>query len=41
VAGNVVNQVQRAFNGLFQLTTEYQSHAGVVNTQWTPNVQYA
>jgi RHS repeat-associated protein len=40
-AGNVVNQVQRAFNGLGQLITEYQSHAGVVNTSTTPKVQYA
>src|SRR5258708_3496090 len=39
-AGNVVNQVQRAFNGLGQLTQEWQSHAGVVNTGTTPSVQY-
>ena len=26
--GNVVNQVQRAFNGLGQLVTEYQEHGG-------------
>ncbi|MFL5245944.1 MAG: RHS repeat domain-containing protein [Gemmataceae bacterium] len=38
--GNVVNQVQRAFNGLGQLTQEWQSHAGVVNTGTTPSVQY-
>jgi len=32
-AGNVVNQVQRAYNGLGQLVTEYQSHSGAVNTR--------
>src|SRR5206468_5751478 len=40
-AGNIVNQVQDAFNGLGQLITEYQSHSGVVNTGTTPKVQYA
>ena len=39
--GTVVNQVQRTFNGLGQLTAEYQSHAGAVNTASTPKVQYA
>src|SRR5258708_5040575 len=38
--GNVVNQVQRAFNGLGQLITEYQSYSGAVNTSTTPKVQY-
>jgi RHS repeat-associated protein len=38
--GNIVNQVQRSFNGLGQLTTEYQSHSGAVNTSTTPSVQY-
>ena len=38
--GNVVNQVQRAYNGLGQLTAEYQSHAGTVNTASTSAVQY-
>jgi YD repeat-containing protein len=38
--GNVVNQVQRGFNGLGQLTIDYQSHSGAVNTSTTPNVQY-
>jgi hypothetical protein len=28
--GNIVNQVQREFNGLGQLTKEYQSHSGAV-----------
>jgi len=40
-AGNIVNQVQRSFNGLGQLTAEYQSHSGAVNTSTTPKVQYA
>jgi YD repeat-containing protein len=40
-AGNVVNQIQRTFNGLGQLTQEYQSVSGSVNTTTTPNVQYA
>jgi len=38
--GNIVNQVQRNYNGLGQLTTEYQSHSGAVNTSTTPKVQY-
>jgi RHS repeat-associated protein len=38
--GNIVNQVQRSFNGLGQLTAEYQSHSGAVNTSTTPSVQY-
>ncbi len=40
-AGNIVNQVQRDFNGLGQLTKEYQSHSGAVNTGTSPKVQYA
>jgi len=36
----VVNQVQRVFNGLGQLVTEYQSHSGAVDTSTTPKVQY-
>src|SRR5262249_39156309 len=39
--GNVVNQVQDAFNGLGQLTQQWQSHSGAVNTSTTPSVQYA
>jgi RHS repeat-associated protein len=39
-AGNVVNQVQRAFNGLGQIVTEYQATTGAVNTSTTPKVQY-
>ncbi len=37
----IVNQVQRAFNGLGQLTQEWQSHSGAVNISTTPSVQYA
>ncbi len=40
-AGNIVNQVQRVFNGLGQLTGEYQSHSGAVVQGTTPEVQYA
>src|SRR5207244_6613787 len=39
--GSIVNQVQYAFNGLGQLTEEWQSHSGAVNTNTTPNVQYS
>jgi RHS repeat-associated protein len=39
--GSVVNQVQRAFNGLGQLTQEWQATSGSVNTSTTPSVQYA
>jgi RHS repeat-associated protein len=39
--GNIVNQVQRDFNGLGQLTKEYQAHGGAVNTGTSPKVQYA
>jgi RHS repeat-associated protein len=39
--GNIVNQVLRLYNGLGQLTEEYQSHSGAVNTNTTPAVQYA
>src|SRR5262249_22695504 len=38
--GNIVNQVQRDFKGLGQLTKEYQAHSGAVNTGTTPKVQY-
>jgi hypothetical protein len=37
----IVNQVQDVFNGLGQLTTEYQAHSGAVSTGTTLNVQYA
>ncbi len=40
-SGNIVNQIQREYNGLGQLTKEYQSHSGAVNINSTPKVQYA
>ena len=40
-AGNIVTQVQRQFNGLGQLTREWQSHSGAANTSTTLKVQYA
>ncbi len=38
--GNIVNQVQDGYNGLGQLTGEYQSHSGAVVPGTTPEVQY-
>lgn len=38
--GNVVNQIQREYNGLGQLTREYQAVDGQVDTDTTPFVQY-
>ncbi|MCS7022805.1 MAG: hypothetical protein NZU63_13380, partial [Gemmataceae bacterium] len=38
--GNVVNQIKREFNGLGQLTSEWQEHGGVVSGS-SPLVQYA
>jgi RHS repeat-associated protein len=40
-AGNIFNQVQREFNGLGQMTKEWQAVGGAVNTGTSPNVQYA
>jgi RHS repeat-associated protein len=37
----VVNQVQDVYNGLQQLTTEYQEQSGAVSTSTSLNVQYA
>ncbi len=39
-SGNVVNDVQFAYNDFSQLTTDYQAHVGAVNTSTTPKVQY-
>jgi RHS repeat-associated protein len=39
--GNVVNQVQNAYNGLGQLTAQYQAVRGAVNTATTPAVLYS
>jgi len=36
----IVNQVEDMYNGLRQLTAEYQSHAGPVVIGMTPEVQY-
>jgi RHS repeat-associated protein len=38
--GNIVNQVERLYNGLGQETAEYQSHSGAVVIGTTPVVQY-
>ncbi|MBX3440779.1 MAG: hypothetical protein KF774_00130 [Planctomyces sp.] len=40
-SGSIVNETQFAYNAFGQLTHDYQSHAGAVNTMTTPNVQYA
>lgn len=37
--GNIVNQVMRQFNGLGQLTAEYQGHHGAVDTSQNGTVQ--
>jgi RHS repeat-associated protein len=39
--GNIVNQIEQVYNGLSQLITEYQSHAGAVDVSTTPKVQYS
>lgn len=39
--GSIVNQVERIFNGLGQMTAEYQSHSGAVVLATTPKVEYA
>ena len=39
--GSIVNQVEDVYNGLGQLTGEYQSVSGTVNTSTTPEVQYS
>lgn len=39
-SGNVVNQVQREYNGVGQLIKEYKEHSGAVNTSTSPKVQY-
>ena len=39
--GSIVNQVQDAYNGLGQLTAEYQAHGGAVDTTSSPSVRYA
>ena len=39
--GHIVNQVLREYNGLGQITAEYQSDSGAVDTDTTPVVQYS
>jgi len=39
-SGSVVNQVQRTFNGLGQMTAEYQEQTGSVNVSTSPKIQY-
>ena len=36
-----MNEVQNAYNDFAQLETQYQEHAGAVNTGTTPKVEYA
>ncbi len=40
-SGSVVNQIQRGYNCLGQMTTEWQAVNGAVNTSTSPKVQYA
>lgn len=37
---DIVNQLRRQYNGLGQMTIEWQEHSGAVNTSTTPEVQY-
>ena len=39
-SGSIVNEVEFAYNDFGQLTDDYQSHSGAVNTMSTPKVQY-
>ena len=39
-SGHIVNQDQNFYNGLMQLTGEYQALSGAVDTGSTPEVQY-
>jgi RHS repeat-associated protein len=39
--GSIVNQVERQFNGLGQMTADYQQAGGAVNTSTSPVVQYS
>src|SRR5262245_53213226 len=40
-AGSVANQVKQEYNGLGQLTKDYQEHAGNVNNGTSVKIQYA
>jgi RHS repeat-associated protein len=39
-SGSVVSDVQLNYNNFLQLSNDYQSHSGAVNTSTTPQVQY-
>ena len=38
--GSIVSEILREFNGLGQMTKEWQEHAGAVNTSTSLKVQY-
>ena len=40
-SGNVVNDVQFAYNDFSQVTHDYQAHGGAVSTSTSPKVQYS
>jgi len=40
-SGSIVNDTKFAYNGFGQLTADYQSHSGAVNSGSSPKVQYA
>ena len=40
-SGNVVNDVEFAYNSYWQLLADYQSHSGAVDVSTTPKVEYA
>ncbi len=40
-SGSIVNDTKFTYNSFGQLTTDYQSHSGAVNTGSSPKVQYA
>lgn len=41
VGGDVINDVERLYNGLGQVTVEYQEHVGAVDTGTSATVEYA
>jgi RHS repeat-associated protein len=40
-SGSIVNDTKFTYNSFGQVTADYQSHSGAVNTGSSPNVQYA
>ena len=40
-SGSIVNDTKFTYNNFAQLTADYQSHSGAVNTGSSPKVQYA